>query len=72
MKSDTNITFSETETQALAEAIRLANELIESGIDLPESVTRPYSWNLEDIKKFAKKIYKYQVKGATIRIETDE
>ena len=36
MKSDTNITFSETESQALVEAIRLANDLIESGIDLPE------------------------------------
>jgi hypothetical protein len=72
MKSDTNITFTQSESQALAEALRLANELSEAGVDWPDSVKRPYSWDMDDIKKLSKKIFKYQVKGATIRIETDE
>jgi len=72
MKLDTNITMTESESQAIAEALRLANELLESGIELPETVKKPYSWDVDDIKKLANRIYKFQIKGATVHIETDE
>ena len=72
MKSNIDLTLTQSESKALAEALRLANELIESGIDMPDNIARPYSWDMDDIKKLSSKIYRYQVKGASIQIEREE
>jgi len=72
MKSNTNITLTQSESRALAEALRIAYQLLEAGIDMPDNVERPYSWDIADIKKLSGKIYKYQVQGASIQIEKEE